>query len=160
MFVDEGAESQAVPEGRGHVGDGHVPVALDLDPAPLLQRLHGGHPEAPESELKRVGAAGGSASFRLPPHTHTRASTHAHTHTPCWKLTAAETTECVCVCVCGRSPDTLRVCHLFSHGKSDVTPAEGRLLRVMGGVHHKECVYKMLKLYKTRNYAVTSFTPV
>lgn len=43
MFVDEGAESQAVSEGRGHVGDGHIPVALTLDPAPLLQRLHGGH---------------------------------------------------------------------------------------------------------------------
>lgn len=56
MFVDEGAESQAVPEGRGHVGDGHIPVALDLDPAPLLQRLHGGHPGAPEPELNRVWA--------------------------------------------------------------------------------------------------------
>lgn len=92
MFVDEGAESQAVPEGRGHVGDGHVPVALDLDPAPLLQRLHGGHPEAPESELKRVGAAGGSSSFRLPP--------HAHTHTPCWKLTQQLRPLSVCVYAC------------------------------------------------------------
>lgn len=44
--MDEGAESQAVSEGRGHVGDGHIPVALALDPAPLLQRLHGGHPGA------------------------------------------------------------------------------------------------------------------
>lgn len=44
MFVDEGAESQAIPEGRGHVGDRHVPVALALDPAPLLQSLHGRHP--------------------------------------------------------------------------------------------------------------------
>lgn len=98
MFVDEGAESQAVPEGRGHVGDGHVPVALDLDPAPLLQRLHGGHPEAPESELKRVGAAGGSASFRLPPYTHEQARTHSHTLLEV--DTAAETTECVCVYAC------------------------------------------------------------
>lgn len=46
VFVDEGAESQAVPEGRGHVGDGHIPVALTPDPAPLLQRLHGRHPGA------------------------------------------------------------------------------------------------------------------
>lgn len=56
MFVNEGAESQAVPKGRGHVGDGHIPVALDLDPAPLLQRLHGGHPGAPEPELNRAWA--------------------------------------------------------------------------------------------------------
>lgn len=56
MFVNEGAESQAVPEGRGHVGDGHIPVALHLDPAPLLQRLHGGHPGAPQPQLNRVGA--------------------------------------------------------------------------------------------------------
>lgn len=46
MFVDEGAKSQAVPEGRGHVGDGHIPVALTPDPAPLLQRLHSRHPGA------------------------------------------------------------------------------------------------------------------
>lgn len=43
MFVDEGAESQAVPEGRSHVGDGHIPVAVTLDPAPLLQSLHRRH---------------------------------------------------------------------------------------------------------------------
>lgn len=46
VFVDEGAESQSVPEGRGHVGDGDIPVALTLDPAPLLQSLHGRHPGA------------------------------------------------------------------------------------------------------------------
>lgn len=46
VFVDEGAESQAVSEGRRHVGDGHVPVALTLKPAPLLQCFDGGHPEA------------------------------------------------------------------------------------------------------------------
>lgn len=45
MLVDERAERQAVPERGGHVGDGHIPVALTLDPAPLLQRLHGRHPE-------------------------------------------------------------------------------------------------------------------
>lgn len=47
VSVDERAESQAVPEGRGHVGHGHVPVSLTLDPAPLLQSLHGRHPGAP-----------------------------------------------------------------------------------------------------------------
>ena len=46
MFVYEGAERHAVPEGRGHVGDGHVPVSLTPEPAPLLQRLHGRHPGA------------------------------------------------------------------------------------------------------------------
>lgn len=51
MFVDEGAESQSVPERRGHVGDGHVPVAVALDPAPLLQRLHGRHPTAGPSSV-------------------------------------------------------------------------------------------------------------
>lgn len=46
VFVDEGAESQSVPEGRGHVGDGDIPVALTLDAAPLLQSLYGRHPGA------------------------------------------------------------------------------------------------------------------
>lgn len=77
MLVDEGAERQAVPEGRGHVGDGHIPVALDLDPAPLLQRLHGGHPGALRGER---GAAGLEAAFRLPPDgARTLARTRAHT---------------------------------------------------------------------------------
>lgn len=73
VFVDEGAESQAVSEGRGHVGDGHIPVALALDPAPLLQRLHGGHPGAPSpngSVCERSGAA--EASLSSP-------SLHSHT---------------------------------------------------------------------------------
>lgn len=73
MFVDEGAERQAVSEGRGHVGDGHIPVALALDPAPLLQRLHGGHPGAPSpngSVCERSGAAEASLSFPLPPQSH------------------------------------------------------------------------------------------
>lgn len=60
MFVDEGAESQAVPEGRGHVGDGHIPVALTLDPAPLLQSLHGRHPR-PQSPHRPVRERRGSA---------------------------------------------------------------------------------------------------
>lgn len=47
VSVDECAEGQAVPEARGHVGDAHVPVALALEPTPLLQRLHGRHPGAP-----------------------------------------------------------------------------------------------------------------
>lgn len=129
MFVDEGAESQAVPEGRGHVGDGHIPVALDLDPAPLLQRLHGGHPEAPQPEVNRVGAQ--QRRWRLPELPPPSARTHSH-----WaqqlrpQCVSVCLSVCVCVCVYARGQgdtDTLRVCHLFSNGKSDVTPAEGRL---------------------------------
>lgn len=79
MFVDERAESQAVPEGRGHVGDGHIPVAVALDPAPLLQRLHGRHPGARsrgartdagaplEPSEERSGAAVDSPSCARPP---------------------------------------------------------------------------------------------
>lgn len=44
--VDERAEGQAVPEAGSHVGDAHVPIALALDPTPLLQSLHGRHPGA------------------------------------------------------------------------------------------------------------------
>lgn len=70
VSVNEGAEGQAVPEARRHVGDAHVPVALALEPTPLLQRLHRRHP----------GAAGGAeprgeteaAVWRAPAgHTHT-----------------------------------------------------------------------------------------
>lgn len=46
VFVDEGAEGHAVPKGRGHVGDGNIPVAVAPDSAPLLQRLHSRHPGA------------------------------------------------------------------------------------------------------------------
>lgn len=56
MFVDEGAESQAVPEGRGHVGDGHIPVALTPDLAPLLQSLHGRHPRPQSPHRARRSA--------------------------------------------------------------------------------------------------------
>lgn len=45
VLVDKGTESQSVPEGGRHVGDGHIPVVLTLDPAPLLQRLDGSHPK-------------------------------------------------------------------------------------------------------------------
>lgn len=63
LFVDEGAESQTVPERGGHVGDGHVSVALTLDPAPLLQSLHGRHPAAQS------------------PHTHPHPETETETQT-------------------------------------------------------------------------------
>lgn len=46
VFVDQSAESQAVPERRGHVSDVHIQVPFTLDPAPLLQRLYSRHPEA------------------------------------------------------------------------------------------------------------------
>lgn len=68
MFVDEGAESQSVPEGRGHVGDGDIPVALTLDPAPLLQSLHGRHPGARSRTdpcEERSSASGSSQSSLL-----------------------------------------------------------------------------------------------
>lgn len=61
MFVDEGAESQAVSEGRRHVGDGHVPVALTLKPAPLLQCLDGGHPGAVSPNRTVCERSGGAA---------------------------------------------------------------------------------------------------
>lgn len=75
VFVDEGAESQAVPEGRGHVGDGHIPVALTLDPAPLLQSLHGRHPR-PQNPHRPVRERGEDrlwlprSSSSLPPLLH------------------------------------------------------------------------------------------
>lgn len=56
--VDKCAEGQAVPEARGHVGDAHVPVALALEPTPLLQRLHRRHPGAPGGG-GRPGSGGG-----------------------------------------------------------------------------------------------------
>lgn len=43
VAVQDGAEGQPVAERRGHVGDAHVPVALALLPAPLLQRLDSRH---------------------------------------------------------------------------------------------------------------------
>lgn len=43
MLVNKRAKRQAAPERRGHVGDGHVSVALTMQPAPLLQRLDGSH---------------------------------------------------------------------------------------------------------------------
>lgn len=46
VFVYQGTESHAAPEGGGHVGDGHIPVSVAPDPAPLLQSLHGRHPGA------------------------------------------------------------------------------------------------------------------
>lgn len=60
MSVDEGAERQSVPERRGHVGDGNVPVSLTPDPAPLLQRFHGRHPGA-----RRTDTAEESPNCRL-----------------------------------------------------------------------------------------------
>lgn len=44
VLVYERAESQSAPERRGHVADGHVPVALAVHAAPLLQSLDGSHP--------------------------------------------------------------------------------------------------------------------
>lgn len=41
--VQDRAEGQAVAERSGHVGDAHIPVALALLPAPLLQGLDGRH---------------------------------------------------------------------------------------------------------------------
>ena len=45
VFVDHGAERQPVPERRGHVGDGHIPVSVTLDFAPLLESFNSRHPE-------------------------------------------------------------------------------------------------------------------
>ena len=60
MAVQDGAEGQAVAERRGHVGDAHVPVALALLPAPLLQRCDGRH------EGSGVRPAGAGAPRALP----------------------------------------------------------------------------------------------
>lgn len=50
VAVYEGAKSQSAPERRGHVGDGHVPVAVAVRSAPLLQSLDGSHGEAETAE--------------------------------------------------------------------------------------------------------------
>lgn len=50
VVVYEGAKSQSAPERRGHVGDGHVPVAVAVRAAPLLQSLDGSHSEAKTAE--------------------------------------------------------------------------------------------------------------
>lgn len=69
--MDEGAESQTVSEGGGHVGDGHIPVTLALDPAPLLQSFHGRHPGAQTDELvpepSESAPAAGAEILHLPP---------------------------------------------------------------------------------------------
>lgn len=44
-------KSQSAPEGGGHVGDGHVFVALAVDPTPLLQSLDGSHPPGATDEV-------------------------------------------------------------------------------------------------------------
>lgn len=50
VVVYESAKSQSAPERRGHVGDGHVPVAVAVRSAPLLQSLDGSHSEAKTAE--------------------------------------------------------------------------------------------------------------
>lgn len=51
VSVNDGAESQSVSKGGGHVGDIHVAIAHGGSPTPLLERLH---PTAP-SHVERAG---------------------------------------------------------------------------------------------------------
>lgn len=53
--MDERAESQSVPEGGRHVGDGHISVALTLQFTPQLQSFDGSH--APQQPSNRRGAS-------------------------------------------------------------------------------------------------------
>lgn len=46
VVVYERTKSQSAPERRGHVGDGHIPVAVAVRSAPLLQSLDGSHTNA------------------------------------------------------------------------------------------------------------------
>lgn len=48
----ERAKSQTVPERGRHVGDGHIFVAVAVDPTPLLQSLDGSHP--PRRDSKKI----------------------------------------------------------------------------------------------------------
>lgn len=94
VFVDQSAESQAVPERRGHVGNVHIQVPFTLDPAPLLQRLHGRHPEAlsrPNDPCVRLLEA---PTARSP-----SSNTPVKVSTAAWTRWIQEMTACDRVCV-------------------------------------------------------------
>ena len=153
VSVDECAESQAVPERRGHVGDGHVPVALAPEPAPLLQRLDGRHPPGAPSrtraaagaEWERCCAAGLRASGRLcptPPPAAASQSFHSRKVRECVSVCVSQCvceSVCLCVSVCVWERLRVSVCVCVespteSGKKWDVTPVKGRWWRCMGGV--------------------------
>lgn len=51
VLVYKRTKRQSVPERGRHVGDGHIFVALAVDPTPLLQSLDGSHPPGATDEV-------------------------------------------------------------------------------------------------------------
>ena len=58
VSVNDGAESQAVSERRGHIGNLHIAIASCGQPTPLLERLHSSAPG-------HLGASGFAVSKRI-----------------------------------------------------------------------------------------------
>lgn len=62
----ERTKSHPVPERSGHVGDGHVSVALTVQLTPLLQSLDGSHAPGAAQAAHTTRATGGGLGVREP----------------------------------------------------------------------------------------------